>query len=231
MENNRINACILRDKATLIGLTADRANYAALEDDIAPLRDEYGANLTRMSGLAQSVLSAELDDATVQKKGARQELRELGERLAGAMQGYAASPANLDSDLAGKVNINRTDFTEADDTSFAALLHQLLDVSQPFATQLVKREFVADDRAAMEKLLERFERKQVRQRENIVAGSTERKTLLALVRRNTNLIKLLRTQLKGYKNSPTKHEVWQRFISYTKLVPHNGGGGAGPKQA
>ncbi|MFD2718216.1 hypothetical protein ACFST9_05790 [Hymenobacter monticola] len=56
-------------------------------------------------------------------------------------------------------------------------------------------------------------------------GSTERKTLIALLRRNANLIKEMRTQLKAYENSPTKHEVWLRFQGYTKLIVLGGGGG------
>lgn len=227
MENNRINALVLRDKATAAGLEADRPNYLLLEDDIVGLRTEYKSNVERMEVLAQNVLAADMDDATVQKAGARKQLWDLGERLAGAMQGIAASPANTDPDLAGQVNINRTNLKQADDATFATLLHRLLDVAQPFAAPLARREFTAADRTRLEQLLARFEQKQVRQRSNVVAGSTERKTLLALTRRNASLLQQLRTQLKGYKNSPTKHEVWQRFVSYSKVVPHNGGG-AGP---
>ena len=68
----------------------------------------------------------------------------------------------------------------------------------------------------------------MRQQENRTIGSTERKTLVALTRRNASPIKEMRTQLKAYKNSPTKHAVWLRFLSYTKIIHHRGGGGAKP---
>ena len=57
-----------------------------------------------------------------------------------------------------------------------------------------------------------------------MAGSTDRKTLIALLRRNANLIKEMRVQLKPYQHSPTKHEVWLRFQGYTKLIILGGGG-------
>lgn len=230
MENNELNDLVLRDKATAAGLASDKAYYKNLEEEIGPLRDEHAANTTSMGPLAQAVLAADTDDATTQKAGARKLLKDLGERLAGAMQGIAASPSNTDEDLPGKVNFNRTDLIQADDATFASILHQLLDVSAPYAERLERREFTPEDRATTEKQLVRFERKQVRQRETIVTGSTDRKTLLALVNRNRDLIRQLRKQLKGYKNSATKHDVWQRFQGYTKIVAHRGGGGPKPEQ-
>ncbi|MDQ2770316.1 MAG: hypothetical protein M3Y54_07435, partial [Bacteroidota bacterium] len=44
--------------------------------------------------------------------------------------------------------------------------------------------------------------------------------LIALLRRNGNLIKPLRP----YKNSPTKHAVWLRFLGYTRLIVLGQGG-------
>ena len=34
-------------------------------------------------------------------------------------------------------------------------------------------------------------------------------------------------KLRPYKNSPTKHEVWERFQGYTKLIVLGGGGAKG----
>ena len=225
-----MNSLVLRDKATVEGLAADKPNYAPLEEDIAPFRDEHAANTLLIGPLAEVLLETATDDATRQKTTAKTQLKDLGERLAGAMQGYAASKANTDTDLPGKVNINRTDLNEADDTSFATTLRKLLKVAQPFASQVAKREFSAEDRTEMETLLDRFEKKQVKQEVNRTAGSTDLKKLEALLRRNANLIKEIRKQLKAYKNSKTKHEVWLRFVSYTKIINRSGGGGAKPVQ-
>ena len=228
MENNQLNDRILRDKSTVVGLVADQTNYQPLEADIAPLRTEHAANTTAAGKLAQQVLATDTDDATAQKATAKKELKDLGERLAAGLQGYAASKTNPDPDLPGRVKFNRTDLTEADDASFATILHQLLDVATPLAAPLAQREFTAADRTRAEALLARFERKQLRQQETRTVGSTDRKTLLALVRRNASLIKEIRLQLKAYKNSPTKHAVWLRFLSYTKIINHRGGGGTKP---
>jgi hypothetical protein len=72
------------------------------------------------------------------------------------------------------------------------------------------------------------------QRTTAVAGSTDRKTLIALLRRNANLIKEMRVQLKPYQSSPTKHAVWLRLQGYTRLIVLGGGGAKGgpaPKPA
>ena len=59
-----------------------------------------------------------------------------------------------------------------------------------------------------------------------VTGGTDRNRLIALLRRNTDLLKKMRKQLRPYKNSPTKHEVWLRFQGYTRLIVLGGGGPA-----
>ncbi len=41
----------------------------------------------------------------------------------------------------------------------------------------------------------------------------------------------MRTQLKVYQNSPTRHEVWLRFQGYTKLIILGGGGPKGDSAA
>ena len=41
----------------------------------------------------------------------------------------------------------------------------------------------------------------------------------------------MRQQLRPYKNSPTKHDVWLRFQGYTKLIVLGGGGGPAAKPA
>ena len=64
-----------------------------------------------------------------------------------------------------------------------------------------------------------------------MAGATDRKILIALLRRNANLIKELRVQLKPYQSSPTKHEVWLRFQGYTRLIILGGGGPQGSTEA
>ena len=60
----------------------------------------------------------------------------------------------------------------------------LLKEAQPLAAQLAKREFTADDLAETARQLARFEKKQASQRITVVAGATDRKTLIALLARN-----------------------------------------------
>jgi hypothetical protein len=231
MENNRLNALLKRDTATAAGLLADQANYAPLEDDIAPLRAEHAANTARARTLEAAVMADDQDDATAQKQGARQQLKTLGTRLAAALQAYAASATNKDEDLAGRVNFNATDLNRADDASFATIIGALQKEAQPLAAQLAKREFTADDLLAVDTQLLRFNKKLARQRASTVSGSTDRKTLIGLLARNTALIKQIRVQLRPYQKSATKHDVWLRFQGYTKVIVLGGGGPQGDPEA
>ena len=231
MDNNKLNAQLLRDTATAAGLLADKAGYAPLEADLGPLRDEHAATLAQARTLEDVVMGNASGTTTEQKAGAKTLLKALAPRLAAALQGYAASKTNTDEDLAGRVRYSRSDIKTANDASFASMVTALLKEAAPLAAQLAKREFTADDLAQTTGLLARFEQKQASQRTTAVAGSTDRKTLIALLRRNANLIKEMRVQLKPYQSSPAKHEVWLRFQGYTKLIILGGGGPKGAAAA
>lgn len=222
MDNNKLNAQLLRDTATANGLLADKVLYAPLEADIAPMRDAHAANLART--LEDAVMGEATGGVTLQKAGAKTQLKALASRLAAALQAYAASKTNTDEDLAGRVRYSRTGITAANDASFATIIGALLKEAAPLAKELAKREFIADDLAETTRQLARFEQKQASQRTTVVAGATDRKTLIDLLRRNANLIKEMRVQLKPYQSSPTKHEVWLRFQGYTKLIVLGQGG-------
>ena len=224
MDNNKLNAQLLRDTATANGLLADKVLYAPLEADIAPLRDAHAANLVRTRTLEDAVMGESTGGVTLQKAGAKTQLKALAPRLAAALQAYAASKTNTDEDLAGRVRYSRTGITAANDASFATIIGALLKEAAPLAKELAKREFTADDLAETTHQLARFEQKQASQRTTVVAGATDRKTLIDLLRRNANLIKEMRVQLKPYQSSPTKHEVWLRFQGYTKLIVLGQGG-------
>jgi hypothetical protein len=60
---------------------------------------------------------------------------------------------------------------------------------------------MANDLADTTRLMGRFEQKQ----------ATDRKTLIALLRRNANLIKDLRVQFKASESPPTNLAVRKRF--------------------
>ena len=227
MDNNKLDAQLRRDTATNTGLLADKKHYEPLEDDIAPLRTEHAANLAKARTLEGDVMGNDSGTVTDQKASAKALLKSLVFRLAAGLQAHAASPANTDEDLAGRVRYGRSEIAKADDASFATIVAALLKEAAPLAKTLAKREFTAADLAETTRLLARFEQKYAGQRTAAVAGSTDRKTLIALLRRNSNLIKEMRVQLKPYQSSPAKHEVWLRFQGYTKLIILGGGGPKG----
>ena len=232
MDNNRLDALLKRDTETKAGLLADQPLYLPLEAEIGPLRTEHAANLAKARDLEKDVMDESQDDSGQQKNSAKKQLKELGVRLAAALQAYAASPANKDEDLAGRVRYNRTSFNEAGEGSYATIVAALLKEAQPLTAELAKREFTADDLATTTQLLARFEKKQTSQRLNTVDGGTDRKGLIALLRRNSALIKAIRVQLKPYENSPAKHDVWLRFKGYTRvIVLGQGGSSATPPKA
>ena len=227
MNNNKLDAQLRRDTASNTGLEADKKQYEPLEDDIGPLRDELAANLAQARKLEETVMGNDSETVTEQKASAKKLLKPLAFRLLAALQAHAASKANTDEDLAGRVRYGRSDVAKADDATFATTVAALLKEAQPVAKLLEKREFTADELVETTRLLARFEQKHTGQRLAVVEGSTERKTLIALLRRNSNLLKEMRVQLKPYANSPTKHAVWERFQGYTKLIILGGGGPKG----
>ena len=224
MNNNRLNALLKRDTDTAAGLLADKNQYQPLEDDLTPLREEHAANLAQARTLETDVMAESQNDDARQKNGTKKQLKALASRLGAALQAYAASAANTDEDLAGRVNISATDLARADDASFASLVAALLKEAQPLAQPLEKREFTAADLALTTTLLERFGRKRTGKRLSVVSGSTARNTLIGLLRRNTDLIKKMRVQLRPYQSSPAKHEVWLRFQGYTRVIVLGQGG-------
>ena len=227
MNNNKLDAQLRRDTATAAGLLADQKQYEPLEDDLAPLRTEHAANLAKARTLEGAVMGNDSGTVTEQKTSAKALLKPLVFRLAAGLQAIAASPANADEDLAGRVRYGRSDIAKADDATFATIVAALLAEAAPLAKPLAKREFTAADLAETTRQLARFEAKHAGQRIAVVDGRTDRKTLIALLRRNANLIKEMRVQLKPYENSPTKHAVWERFQGYTKLIVLGGGGPKG----
>jgi wyosine [tRNA(Phe)-imidazoG37] synthetase (radical SAM superfamily) len=116
---------------------------------------------------------------------------------------------------------SRSTITEANDATSATIVTAPLKEAQPLTKEL----------AETTRQLARFEKKQTAQRTTVVAGATDRETLIALLRRNANLIKEMRVQLKPYQSSPTKHKVWERFQSYTRLIILGGGGPKGDTAA
>ena len=173
--------------------------------------------------------------ATEQKAGAKTQLKALAPRLvprlAATLQAYAASKTNQEEDLAGHARYSSSDIKTANDVSFSSIIGALLQEAALLAKELTRREFTAVDLVETTRQLARFEKKQTSQRTTVVAGATDRKTLLALLRRNANLIKEMRVQLKPYQSLLTKHEVWLQFQGYTKLVVLGQGGPKGTAAA
>ena len=208
-----------------------RPDYTPLEDDFGPLRTEHAANLAQARLLEAAVMGDDSGSATEQKAGAKTRLKALVPRLAAALQAYAASKSNKDEDLAGRVRYSTSEIKTANDATFATTVASLLKEAAPLTNELAKREFTSRDLAETTRQLARFEQKQTSQRTTVVVGATDRKTLIALLRRNANLIKEMRVQLKPYQSSPTKHEVWERFQGYTRLIILGGGGPKGEAPA
>ena len=230
MKNNRLDAMLRRDETTAAGLVQDQPGYAGLEEDLAPLRTQHASNLQQAQALEGTVLREDQDDSTQQKKNTRKQLIALAARLAAALQAYAASAANTDPDLAGRVRINRTLLSAADEGTLAGLVQSVLQEAAPLAAPLAKREFTATDLSTLRQLHQHFESRQLRQRQSTVEGSTARKTLEALLRRNADLIRQMAVQLRPYQGT-AKNDVWLRFQGYTKVLVRGGGSGSGEQPA
>jgi hypothetical protein len=224
MKNDRLDAYQRRDSATQAGLLADQAQYALLETDIAPLRGQHTANLTRINALMDEVLAADNDDSAGVKAKTRPVLRGLLLRLSAALQAYAESAANTDEDLLHRVTLGADALRKADENTFARLAGGLLrEAALRPAAELARREFTAADLAEAQRLLARFSSRLTPGRLADVDGKSAREVLSDLLAANQQLIRKIRQQLLPYKNSSTKHEVWLRFQGYSKVVLRKGG--------
>ncbi len=232
MKNNALDAYQRRDTATQAGLLTDKANYAPLEDDLAPLRDQHTANLALVNERIDDVLAADSDDSAAVKTKTKTLLLPLLLRLSAAMQATVESQlAKKPDDEAAAAQLHRVALgsdvlRRADEDTFGRLATGLLTEAAAFTpAQFAKREFTADDLAETTRLLKRFTGRLGTGRLADVAGKSDREVLSALLAANQQLIKKIRKQLLPYKGSAKKHDVWLRFQGYSKVVLRKGGGG------
>ncbi len=224
MKNNRLDAMLRRDTSVQLGLTADMALYAPLEDDIAPLRTKHQANLTAALGLADEVFEADGDDSSAVKKGTRGLLKDLAGRVARAMIAHAASQANTDEDLEERVRPALVALANADGNTFAQAAEKIRDEATPLAKQLEKREVTAADFVEFNRLVTKFNKRLSTGRLADAKGKTARATMSALLRANSKLILEIRKQLAPYKGT-ARAKTLLNFDAYAKLVVFNNGSG------
>ena len=159
MKNNKMDAMIRRDENVRQGLETDKALYAPLEEDIAPLREALSVGLDDALELADEVFVADGDDSATVKRGTRGKLRTLAGRVGKALVAHADSPTNTDEDLKEHVKKAIRELPNADSATFAQAAEKLLTEATPLAPKLVKREITADDLAEGARLLTKFKKR------------------------------------------------------------------------
>ncbi len=224
MKNNRLDALLRRDANAQLGLTEDKALYAPIEDDIAPLRAAHEAGLAEARELADEVFEADGDDSAGVKRGTRALLRTLAGRIGKAVVAHAASATNTDERLAERVVPALGQFRVADSATFAQAVKVVQHEAAALAPHLAKREVTAADLTELDRLIQKFSKRLVTGRAADVKGKTARETMRKLLQNNTRLLKQIRQQLAPYKGT-AREKVLVNFDSYAKVVVFNSGGG------
>ncbi len=224
MKNNRLDAMLRRDTSVQIGLEADKALYAPVEEDIAPLREEHADRLTQAKALADEVFEADGDDSAGVKKGTRGQLKDLAGRVGRALVAHADSKANTDENLEERVKAALLNLNSADGGTFAQAVATIQAEATPLAAQLVKREVTADNFKELSRLAIKFEKRLTTGRTADVKGKTARMLLGDLLRANSQTLKKIRKQLLPYKGT-ARAKALINFDGNAKLVVFNNGSG------
>ena len=225
MKNNRLDALLRRDANAQLGLLEDKALYAPIEDDIAPLRAAHGAALAEARQLADEVFEADGDDSAGVKRGTRALLRTLAGRIGKAVVAHAASGTNTDERLAERIRPALAQLPSADSATFAQAATVVQHEAAALAPHLTKREVTAADLTELDRLIRKFSQRLATGRAADVKGKTARETLSKLLQNNTRLLQQIRQQLAPYKGT-AREKALLNFDSYAKVVVFNTGGPA-----
>ncbi len=227
MRNNRLDALLRRDANVQLGLKEDKAQYAPIEEDIAPLREAHALAHDQAKALADEVFEADGDDSSGVKKGTRGQLKALGGRIGKELVAHAASKSNTDEGLEERVKPSLVALNSADSGTFSQGVTTLQAEAAPLAAQLVKREVTADDLAELNRLLTKFNKRLPTGRAADVKGKTARQILGKLLKENSKLVKEIRKQLAPYQGT-AREKVLLNFDGYAKVIVFNNGSGGSP---
>lgn len=230
MKNNKMDAMLRRDDTVQLGLEADKALYAPLEEDIAPLRTQHAAGLEEAKELADEVFAADGDESATVKRSTRGQLRSYVQRMGKALVAHADSAANTDEDLEERITKALRELPNADSATFAQAAEKLLAEATPLAPKLVKREITAQDFTEANRLLLKYQKRLPTGRAADVQGKTAREKLGIRLQANAVLVKRLRKQLAPYKGT-ARERALANFDGNAKVVVfRNGSGGKGSDQ-
>lgn len=223
MKNDLIEARLRRDEALLAFLNAEKAAYADIETDVAPLRQQLSSALTKAQDIAQDVLTADNDGSADRKKGQRNQLTQLLRRLVVGLQSIAtsANDARLLA-LSGQV----TRLPRLPETGFVDEARRLLSLAPERSEALEKRRFTPEHYRQAVALNADLRRAISEGRLNDTEGSTGRQSLERLIKQNSRAIEQLRTYFRIYElDEPA---LWQQFVAAAKPTKRGGAGGAAP---
>ncbi|RTQ50279.1 hypothetical protein EJV47_11675 [Hymenobacter gummosus] len=220
MKNDLIEARLRRDTAAAAFLAQAKADYADIEDDVAPLRSQLTANLERAGTLVQQVLSADNDGNPDRKKGVRSQLTALLRRLILAARAEAMS--SKDAALRAALG-NLGELSNLNESTFREEATRLLGLVPGREQALTKRRFSADHAREAQQLLQDFTAATTAGRLNDTSGSTGRQALERLIKESARLLEEMKVYFDLYKADDP--DLWQRFQAATKVVKRGGGGG------
>ncbi|MBD2716339.1 hypothetical protein KBK19_14965 [Microvirga sp. STR05] len=217
MKNDLIEARLRRDTTLLAFLTEQKAQYADVEDDVAPLRTQLQQTLEQAQTFADEVLAADSDANTTHKRGSRSQLTALLKRLAVAVR--AEATATNDTRLlalAGRPG----QLAKLTETSFQEEARRLLSLAPERSAALSKRRFLPEHYQQAQKLLQEFRATTTEGRINDTAGAAGRSGLERLIKETSRLGARIAALLAVYQAD--EPEFWAAFQGAARVVRRGG---------
>lgn len=233
MENELIESRLRRDNtaATFLIKDANKARYADIEDDVAPLRTTLGTNLTKANGLIDQVITADNDNITPRKKGFRNQLTTLVLRRIKALRAHAKGlkPAP-DTDLLSRLPRRPADIKRLTESSFPDEAKRLLALGSDIApAALTKRRYTPAHHSQATGLLQKLTATNQEGTDNDDTGATSRQALERLIKANARLIAELEEFFAPYKD-PDDEEALQLYTEWRQAIKVDQRGGLdGPR--
>ncbi|RAK67033.1 hypothetical protein [Hymenobacter edaphi] len=217
MKNDLIEARLRRDATAAAFLAQAKAEYADIEDDVAPLRAQLAAGLERAAALAQQVLSADADGNAKRKKGVRNQLTALLRRLVLAARAEALS--RKDAPLRAALG-SPGELPNLNESTFREEATRLLALVPGRELGLAKRRFAAGHYQEARRLLAEFDAATAEGRLNDASGSTGRQALERLIKESARLLEELKVYFDLYRADDP--DLWGRFQAAAKVVRRGG---------
>ena len=196
-------------------------------------RNELGSVIPQITGTVQVQLST--PDAAGEKRLARETLGDTATEIAAAIFSYAEE--NDDPELAGRVDLSRTDIIKGRDTSVVARCRDIHAAATENLALLADAGVTAAKLTAFKKQIDGFENLQTKPRQHVAKRSAATRLMPTLLRKADRIVnrRMNKLVVQFKTNAPDFYNAYQTAVaivdSGTGHSKNGNGGTPAPKPA